>query len=171
MTSDIRSFTTIIGGYADTKNRFQRFEVYIGDNESYLLNQKVVGGPWLNDPTDPNDPGYTMLTSSAAGTNANMWAWGKELWTNMEGRYIHFVADTAHLTGATFSICNLSIMGTKYVRDTPIPTALTVEIGETKDLSVEHIYAEIPIANELAINLRQKVGSELSFVALTEASG
>ena len=135
--------------YADTKHRFQRFEVYIGDSADYRLNEKVEGGPWLYDPADTNDPDYTTFTSEKGGTNADMWAWGKELWANKQGRYIHFVADYSHLTGATVSICNLGIMGTKYVRDTPLPEEVTLDKGKTTTFSVVDIYAEIPIANTL----------------------
>ena len=52
-----------LDSYADSKNRFQRFEIYIGDDPNYLLNEKVEGGPWLYDPSDPNDQGYTLFTS------------------------------------------------------------------------------------------------------------
>ena len=45
-------------------------------------------------------------------------------------------------------------MGTRYVRDTPIPSYIALEVGETMTLPIEHIYAEIPIANDLAINMR-----------------
>ena len=51
-----------------------------------------------------------------------MWSFGKEVWCNLEGRYVHIVADYSHLSGATVSLCHLGIMGTKYVRDTPVPT-------------------------------------------------
>ena len=64
------------------------------------------------------------------------------------------MADTTHLSGATWSICNLGIMGTRYVRDTPIATELTLQMGETITLSVEDIYAEIPIANDIVPRLR-----------------
>lgn len=52
----------------DNKHRFQRFEVYIGDDPDWSLNAKVEGGPWLNDPDDPNDPDYTSYTIDNAGT-------------------------------------------------------------------------------------------------------
>ena len=55
--------------YPEDKHRFQRFEIYVGDNSDYRLNEKVEGGPFIYDPADPNDPDY--------------WTWGKEIWVNM----------------------------------------------------------------------------------------
>ena len=34
------------------------------------------------------------------------WAYGKEVWCNLEGRYMHVIADLSHLTGSyTMSLC------------------------------------------------------------------
>ena len=94
LKSNKNAFSTILSDtHADSyagdispfnKHKFQRFEVYIGDSPNYLLNEKLEGGPWLNDPSDPNDPDYTKIKSDGiGGTTHNMWAWGKELWVNM----------------------------------------------------------------------------------------
>ena len=99
----------------------------------------------------------------------DVWAWGKELWVNMQGRYIHFVADYSHRSGATVSICTLGIMGTKYVRDTPVPTELTLNAGETLTLTVEDIYAEIAIANTLIPIVRQATSSALDWVSISSS--
>ena len=53
------------------------------------------------------------------------WNYGKEIWCNMAGRYMHIVADLKHLLsegtyvteGYVMGLCNLGIMGTQYVRD------------------------------------------------------
>ena len=100
-----------------------------------------------------------------------MWSFGKELWVNMKGRYIHFVADYSHLSDATVSICNLGIMGTKYVRDTPVPSEVTLKMGETNVFLVEDIYAEIPIANTIVPRLRQAAGSELDWITINVQTG
>ena len=76
LTSVWSTHWTIIGAYADTKHRFQRFEVYIGDSSNYLDNEKVEGGPWLYDPADSNDPDYTTFGIY------DVWAFGKEIWPN-----------------------------------------------------------------------------------------
>ena len=58
--------------------------------------------------------------------NYYVWNYGKESWCNLEGRYIHIVADlsayTDLLNAADMGICNLGIMGTKYVRQEPLPS-------------------------------------------------
>ena len=97
-----------------------------------------------------------------------MWAFGKEIWVNKKGRYVHIVADYSHLSAATVSICNLGIMGTRYVRDTPIPTDVTLNMSETMTVTVENIYAEIPIANTLIPHVRQAAGLELDWVSISE---
>ena len=30
---------------------------------------------------------------------SNLWNYGKEIWCNLEGRYVHIVADLSHLAG------------------------------------------------------------------------
>ena len=54
----------------------------------------------------------------------DVWNYGKESWCNLEGRYIHIVADlsgyTAIPNAADMGICNLGIMGTKYARLEPL---------------------------------------------------
>ena len=46
-----------------------------------------------------------------------IWNYGKELWCNLEGQYMHFVAELSHLSASSYemSICSLGIMGTRYV--------------------------------------------------------
>ena len=53
--------------------------------------------------------------------NVQVWNYGKESWCNLEGRYIYIVADlSSHSTNADMLLCNLDIMGTKYVRQEPL---------------------------------------------------
>ena len=52
------------------------------------------------------------------------------------------------------SICNLGVMGTEYVRDTAVPSWITVMQGDTSILSVENIYSKHIIGNTLGIYLR-----------------
>ena len=66
-------------------------------------------------------------SSSTASRNAcntaydsDVWNFGKEIWCNMAGRYMHIVADLNYLSSEssyTMTICSLGIMGTQYVRD------------------------------------------------------
>ena len=56
-----------------------------------------------------------------------MWRYGKEAWCNMEGRYVHIVADMRHEQGTyIFTICALGFMGTQYVHPEPVLAAIEV---------------------------------------------
>ena len=51
-------------------------------------------------------------------TDASFWNYGKEIWCNKQGRYTTIVADLTQLVAPyQMSLCNVAIMGTKYVRD------------------------------------------------------
>ena len=56
-----------------------------------------------------------------------VWPFGKENWCNLEGQYLHMVADMSqHVSTAadsdTVSICSVGVYGTKYVRNgDPVP--------------------------------------------------
>ena len=62
-------------------------------------------------------------------TYSNIWNYGKEVWCNLEGRFIHIVADLSHLEGQGYSmeLCTVGVMGTKYVRDQTLPETLEVK--------------------------------------------
>ena len=47
-------------------------------------------------------------------TYNDVWNFGKEVWCNLEGRYIHIVADLSHLAGQGYNmeLCSVGIMGT-----------------------------------------------------------
>ena len=51
--------------------------------------------------------------------SSTVWNYGKEIWCNMAGRYLHIVADLSHLSGSSYSmtICSVGVMGTQYLRD------------------------------------------------------
>ena len=44
-----------------------------------------------------NSANYNSWTRS--GITYTVWNYGKEVWCNLEGRYMHIVADLAHLAG------------------------------------------------------------------------
>ena len=56
-----------------------------------------------------------------------IWPYGKENWCNLEGRYLHIVADMNNLMTQfgqiNANICTLGVFGTKYVRDGAALTA------------------------------------------------
>ena len=90
-----------------------------------------------------------------------MWAYGKEVWCNLEGRYVHIVADLKHLTGSyTMSLCSVGIMGASYVRDEPLDNKIEVLQGDSTTYPVPHIYDEFTNIKE-PINLRLAAGSRL----------
>ena len=102
-----------------------------------------------------------------------VWPYGKENWCNLEGAYLHFVADLSHLMPSpgsfTTSICTVGVFGTRYVRDgDPLPSSIEVAQGEESRLIVPHIYSEFTIGTTLAINLRQVASNNLSFVSIIE---
>ena len=82
---------------------------------------------------------------------------GGETWCNLQGKYFHLVADESALKGLGYeiSICNLSLIGTKYGRSEEIPTQIDVLQGEKATIVVPHIKSELEIGTKLAINLRQ----------------
>lgn len=83
----------------------------------------------------------------------------------MEGQYT-FIAATG-LPSENVSICSVGVMGTTYVRDETLPSSIEVFVGGTEIIRVPHIRAEDDIGNVLAINLRQKKGTELAFVSFS----
>ena len=44
-----------------------------------------------------NSENYNLWTFD--DTTYTVWKYGKEVWCNLEGRYMHIVADLAHLAG------------------------------------------------------------------------
>ena len=64
------------------------------------------------------------------------------------------------------SICAVAVFGTRYIRDEPLKSSIKIQANSSSVLSVPHVYAEDVIGNQLAIDLRQKNGTELSFVTL-----
>ena len=97
---------------------------------------------------------YDELASSIA------WTYGKEIWCNLEGRYMYIIADLSHLVGSyTMSLCSLGIMGTEYVHSKPPPTDITITKGSTTTIDVPHITSALTIGNTLQMNMRQRTGT------------
>jgi hypothetical protein len=71
------------------------------------------------------------------GENGKQWKYGKEIWCNLEGRYTHIVADLSGLRGSyEMSLCHLGIMGTEYIRSTPLPASLDISASSSTILDV-----------------------------------
>ena len=56
-------------------------------------------------------------------------------------------------------------MGTRYKRDTELPTEIIVVSGQETQIEIPHIYSDLIIGNQLDINLRQV--SALDFISMT----
>ena len=88
----------------------------------------------------------------------DVWNYGKEVWCNLEGRYMHIVADFTHLIGTNFNVnlCSVGIMGTQYIRADPLPETLEIYNNVLTTLSIPNIYSspQLAIGNILDIKLR-----------------
>jgi len=69
----------------------------------------------------------------------------------MSGQYTFFVA--AGVPSVQLSICNVAVFGTRYIRAKDPPSKITVDKC-SKTLIVDHVYAEVVIAETLAIRLK-----------------
>lgn len=135
---------------------------------------------------DPNDPQTYVLDQYAYNESEDpfkqgigkVWPFGKENWCNLEGRYLHLVADmTQQLSQVTdpdtetISVCSIGVYGTKYVRSSEVPSSLELVAGDSKTISIDNISSFFTLGNDLAINMRQSVASAaLDFVTFTETS-
>ena len=57
-----------------------------------------------------------------------IWNYGKQVPCNLEGQFVHVVADLTGLaqTNYQMSLCSYGIMGTKYVRDEPVASIIEI---------------------------------------------
>ena len=79
------------------------------------------------------DDSSNYHTYSYLGTPYNdVWNYGKEVWCNLEGRYMHIIADLSHLAGQGYSmdLCSIGIMGTQYIRNETIQEIVEIVQGE-----------------------------------------
>ena len=102
-----------------------------------------------------------------------------ENWCNLEGQYLHLVADMTEqialgaLSSDEIKICGLGVYGTKYARSSSssVPSSVEVVAGESLTISIENISSFFTIGNELVINMRQSAGtSPLNFITFIEGS-
>ena len=70
-----------------------------------------------------------------------VWPFGKETWCNLEGRYLHLVADLSKEVTENpipwdqmISICQLGVFGTKYSRTNEPPEHIEVVRGQTETI-------------------------------------
>ena len=70
-------------------SEFYNFEIYIGNDPAYSTNSKCPGGPYMTG--SAGETNYAWTTDPFK--NEQAWSWGIEVWCNMQGRYVHLVAD------------------------------------------------------------------------------
>ena len=79
--------------------------------------------------TDPGSDGWYYDERA----EKDVWTYGIEVWCNLEGQYVHIVADLSHLSGSyTMSLCSVGVMGTlgaSWVRDEPLPASIEIFQG------------------------------------------
>lgn len=77
---------------------------------------------------------------------------GLEEWCNLPGRYTFAVATSLPTSGVR--VCEFAVMGTKYIRTTPLTDVKVVYTDTSAVLEVENIFSEEALGNVLAIELR-----------------
>ena len=112
-----------------------------------------------------SDSWYYDERTEGSGTPALVWTYGMEVWCNLEGQYVHIVADLGHLVPPyTMSLCSVGIMGTSFTRNEPVPDHIALAQGESIEMPVPHIFDENTISTDQKINLRQAASAKLPFV-------
>ena len=85
--------------------------------------------------TDPGSDGWywderLLGAGGSPRVPGDVWTYGTEAWCNLEGQYVHIVAELSHLMPTypsyTMSLCSVGIMGASFVRNEPL--AASVEI-------------------------------------------
>ena len=80
----------------------------------------------------------------------------------MSGQYTFFVS--TGVPTEELSLCSIGVFGTIYIRKELITTTFNILTDTQSVIKVPHVFAEDFIGDKLAIDLRQKVGSELPFI-------
>ena len=128
--------------------------VYVGNDPIWSNNTPCSGGPHL--------PGFADYYDEYQSTTVP--SFGFEEWCNLPGQYTFVAASIVPSLGVR--VCDFAVMGTRYIRTTPLTDLVEVDTDSSATLEVENIFSEEDIGNILDIQLRQKGGSELPFVTL-----
>ena len=116
---------------------------------------------------DAGSDGWYHDKRTANGRVAeDVWTFGIEKWCNMEGQYVHIIADLSHLANTPYimSLCSVGIMGTSFERNEPLTDHTELAQGESIEIPVPHIFDEHCISIKQRINLRQAASAKLPFV-------
>ena len=80
--------------------------------------------------TDSGSDGWYWDERVEYHTPGDVWTYGIEVWCNLEGQYVHIVADLSHLVPPyTMSLCSVGIMGTSFERIKPVPNHTEIAQG------------------------------------------
>ena len=96
-----------------------------------------------------NDQSNYHSFTRFSSTYTNIWNYGKEVWCNLEGRYMHIIADLSDLAGQGYEmiLCSVGIMGTQYVRAQTFPETVEIQSENFTTLTIQNIYSTISIGN------------------------
>ena len=83
----------------------------------------------------------------------------------MLGTFTHVMAYSVPTISVT--LCDLAVIGTKYIRDEALPASIEVQADSSVVLIVPHVYAADTIGNVLDIDLRLSGDSEFTSVEFT----
>ena len=115
---------------------FRNYKIYIGTEPNHTGNSPCPGGPFMQR-TDSNSFG---AHHDGSGT-PHFWKYGSESWCNMEGQYVHIVADFKDTLYPTYiaSVCSIGVLGTLYERVNAAPSLITLNYMEATTFTIEHI--------------------------------
>ena len=86
----------------------------------------------------------------------------------MLGTFTHVIA--FHVPTVSVTLCDLAVIGTKYIRDEALPDSIEVQADSSVVLIVPHVYAADTIGNVLDIDLRLGDDSEFTSVELSNGA-
>ena len=108
--------------------------------------------------------------------NNKQFRFGKEVWCNLEGRYMSIVADFTGVgntwdTDYDIDLCHVAVMGTEYIRTGSLSSSVAMYSDEASiTWTLNAITSKYTIGNTLNIELRQKAGYDASFVTITQGN-
>ena len=83
----------------------------------------------------------------------------------MLGTFTHVIAN--YVPTVSVTLCDLAVIGTRYIRDEALPARIEIQAGSSTYLSASHVYAADTIGNVLDIDLRLSADSEYTAILLT----
>ena len=85
----------------------------------------------------------------------------------MLGTFTHVIA--YYVPTVSVTLCDLAVIGTKYIREEALPASIEVQAGSFVVLIVPHVHAADTIGNVLDIDLR--LGDDSKFTSVELSNG